>query len=248
MITKIFTAVAALLLISTGQAVAGGETWSFTAQEIEAAYKYQENHGERLRHPLKPNDCREGKTEFRASYQGVQFTAPCSFVREITRHLKEILELGAAKHIFPLDVGYARLAVPSDIWKNKYSALAWNKALPAFLSDPSLIALYYTAGHLESDPKTAHAETGAMGRMAKRTVLASFDGKPIVILPPNSMNAAYEVPAGYELFVTVQLLAQRLGEMEFLSGEKPVVFDMSFDDDSAIELPQWQADHCQPIQ
>jgi hypothetical protein len=142
---------------------------------------------------------------------------------------------------FPLDVGYARLAVPSDIWKNKYSALAWSKALPAFLSDPSLIALYYTAGHLESDPETARAETGAMGPMAKRTV-------PIVILPPNSNSAGHEVPAGYELSVTVQLLAQRLGELEFLSGEEPVVFDMSFDDDSAIKLPQWQAVHCQPIQ
>lgn len=60
MITKIFIAAAALLMISTGRAIAGGGTLYFTAQEIEAAYKYQEDHGERLRHPLKPNDCHEG--------------------------------------------------------------------------------------------------------------------------------------------------------------------------------------------
>ncbi len=235
MITKMFITIAALLFISTAQAVAGSERQYFTAQEIEADYNYQVNYGERLYHPLKLNGCREGQTEFNASYDGFDFAAPCRFVREITRQLKEILERGAAKYIFPLDLGYARLAVSSDIWKNKYSDLAWDKALPRLLSDPSLIALYFTSGHVESDPATT--KTNAGSAMAKRTILASFDGKPIVILPADPMNSGPEAPPGYELSVTVKFLAHRLGEMEFLMREKPVVFDMSFDDGSAVKLP-----------
>ena len=32
-------------------------SWYFTAEEVEAAYQYQQNYGERLRAPLRAADC-----------------------------------------------------------------------------------------------------------------------------------------------------------------------------------------------
>ena len=45
-----------------------------------------------------------------------QFVAPCRFVGETIRQLRELLESGAAKYLFPLDVDAADLAVPVDVY------------------------------------------------------------------------------------------------------------------------------------
>ena len=68
---------------------------------------------------------------------------------ETTRHLKEMLAVGAAKYLFPLDADHAHLAIPMELWATKYSKLPSEQILSALLREPQLVALYHTAEHLE---------------------------------------------------------------------------------------------------
>jgi hypothetical protein len=96
-------------LNSTGPALGMDNGWYFTSVEIANAYRYQERFGHRLRHPLKPHGCYYGQSEFIASFQGKEFVAPCRFITESTRQLKQMLENGAARYLFPLDADHAHL-------------------------------------------------------------------------------------------------------------------------------------------
>jgi hypothetical protein len=91
------TIVGLVILLSTVSAAFAVDQWYFTAEEIEVAYRYQQNFGRRLRHPLKPQNCYFGETEFTASFQGKEFFAPCRFIHRTTNHLKVMLENGAAR-------------------------------------------------------------------------------------------------------------------------------------------------------
>jgi len=71
-------------------------TWFFTSEEITAAYQYQQNYGERLRAPLRATDCAFRDGEFTTFYRGARFRVPCRFITEVTRHLKQMLDVGAA--------------------------------------------------------------------------------------------------------------------------------------------------------
>ncbi len=223
-----------LFLNSAGPAVGVDSDWYFTSTEIDAAYRYQEKFGSRLRNPLKPNRCYYGESEFVASFQGKQFVAPCRFISETTRHLKQMLEDGAARHLFPLDADHAHLSIPRDLWVEKYSKLSIGDALPKLLREPKLIALYHTAEHLAvTDLKTGKEVPPSVEWRAKRNVVGFFDGSPMKILPPLAEGTARDKPDHYENVAAVYFLAHRLGEIVFSANAKAVSIDISFDEDSS---------------
>src|SRR4030095_1579616 len=152
-----FVGVAVVLAASLGQSFAKDDRWFFTANEMADAYRYQQQFGARLRHPLEAQACLQGKKDLAASYQGRRFTAPCRFVGETIRQLKELLESGAAKYLFPLDVDSADLAVPADVYVSKYKQLPREEILPALLHEPTLVAIYHQAAHL--NPEVGNKES-----------------------------------------------------------------------------------------
>ncbi len=226
----IFPIIAVVLAIAERPVYPGEDTWAFTANEMAVAYRYQEAFGKRLPHPLRPEECLFGKTDFIASCQGKEFLAPCRFIHETVRHLKEILKMGAGTYLFPLDVGYADLAVPRDLWENKYSKLSSQEILAVLLRDSSLVAVYRTA---------AHAKVSTSGRSMTRaktashkSVLAFYDGQPVAILTHSSESLRRRETDRYRTSATVYFLAHRFGEILFTVDGKPVMLDMSFDHDA----------------
>ncbi len=232
---KFFFAIAALLVFSGGQTHAGDDPWYYTAKEMEIAYKYQQDAGERLGHPLNPEPCLLGKQEFVASYHGKQFSAPCRFITETIRHLKEILGQGAARYLFGLDVDRAYLAVPEELWEKKYSKLPAGEILPAMLREPSLAAMYHPAGHLLiSDSKTDRLDPIVPIWNGKNDVVAFYDGSPVMVLLPDANGFRHGDPAHYTTRATVYFLANRLGEVLMTVDAKTFIFDISFDDEAAV--------------
>ena len=222
------------VLNSVGLVLGIDSGWYFTPVEIENAYRYQEQFGSRLRHALKPHGCYYGNSEFVASFQGKQFHAPCRFITETTRHLKQMLENGAARYLFPLDADHAHLAVPTELWAETYSKLSVGEVLPALLREPKLIALYHTAEHLTiADPTNVAAKDATAKWRAKRNVLGFFDGSAVKILPSPADGMAHALLEHYENVGTVYFLAHRLGEIVFSANAKAVTFDISFDEDSS---------------
>jgi hypothetical protein len=115
------------------------------------------------------------------------------------------------------------------LWDKKYSKLAKDEILPALLREPSLVALYHTAEHLEPNHHGQVSIANIWG--ANRSVLGFFDGRPNEILPslPDS-SAGYE-PMGYRWFRGFTFLAQSLGELQLVANGAAIPFDISFDDD-----------------
>jgi hypothetical protein len=227
-------AISLLLSFSASPAQADGGSWFFTAQELEIAYRYQERFGKRLHRPLKPVACFNGNTEFLASFEGKEFLAPCSFIIETIRHLKQILEKGAAKYLFPLDADHAHLAVPLDVWNTKFRDADPRQILPALLREPTLLALYHTAEHLtELNPKTGKLNADARLWKQKRNVIGFYDGRSIIIMPPQPHHSGSPTPDGYHSCATLHFSAHRLGEVIFVAKGKAVAIDLSFDNDLA---------------
>ena len=104
---------AMLLGATSAAAQSSRESWYFSAAEIGAAYQYQETYGGRMRNPLPAFGCMTGKAVFAATYRGVPVQVSCPFVNEVTRHLKDMFDIGAARYLFPLDADHAHLAVPA---------------------------------------------------------------------------------------------------------------------------------------
>lgn len=223
-----------VLLGSSVPALAMEAGWYFSPQEIAAAYSYQERFGGRLRHPLKPHACYHGESEFAASFQGKKFVAPCRFVTETTRHLKQMLEDGAEHYLFPLDADHAHLSIPRELWVEKYRTLSIGDGLVQLLREPKLIALYHTAEHLMIADLDSDSTSGSTHEWrAKRNVLGSFDGSRVKILPPLADGTAYDRPEHYANVGTVYFLAHRLGEIVFSAKGRAVSLDISFDEDSS---------------
>jgi len=227
-----------LLLGSTVPAIGMDGGWYFTPAEIESAYRYQEHHGRRLQHPLKPSGCYAGQSDFVASFQGKEFSAPCRFITETKRHLKFILEQGAAKYLFPLDADHAHLTLPKELWVGKYSKLTGQEFLSQLLREPKLVALYHTAEHLAgADPKTGKESRLSKEWRAKRNVMGFFDGSPLKILAPRPDGSSQDGPEDYENVGTVHFLAHRLGELAMAANGRGIAFDLSFDEDFAVVAP-----------
>lgn len=232
-VTKLLIAVAALIAVSKGQVLSGDALWFFTANEIAVAYRFQQHYGARLRYPLKPEGCLYGREEFTATFQGVRFPAPCRFVTETIRHLRQILEAQAANYLFPLDLDNGRLGVPSELWKTKYSKLSGVEQLMALLREPSLIALYHTAEHLKPE---ADASSAGRENWQKKSLLGFYNGQPMKSLSRRSEAAPASPPEGYTLLNDFKILAHYLGEMQLVTHGTVVTFDISFDDDRAAEV------------
>ncbi len=153
--------------------------------------------------------------------------APCRFVSETTRQLRELLESGAAKYLFPLDVDYADLAVPRDVYESKYKQLAHGEMLPALLREPALVAIYHTALHLRPEPSSKAPTISVWGD--KRTVIGFYDGRPNQLLSRRKDEAGYHEPEGLVRLASFAILSHFLGELTFVAGESVVTFDLSFD-------------------
>ncbi len=99
---------------------------------------------------------------------------------ETKRHLKAMIEDGAARYLFPLDADHAHLAIPTEIWQTKYRDLPASELLVQALREPQLVALYHTAEHLTViDPKTGIELSQDKDCRAKRNVLGFFDADRI---------------------------------------------------------------------
>jgi hypothetical protein len=225
-----FISVAFVVAASFGQSFAKDE-WFFTANEIGNAYRYQQQFGARLRNPLEPQTCLQGKKDFAASFQGRTFVAPCRFLGETIRQLRELFESGAAKYLFPLDVDSADLAVPADIYGSKFKQLPQEEILPALLREPTLVAIYHTAVHL--DPEVGHnkSEVSVWGKT--RTVAGFYNGRPNQVLSPRSDGGVDYEPERWVRLGSFTMMGHFLGELTFVANDTVVTFDLSFDNDRA---------------
>jgi len=206
--------------------------WYFTADEVEAAYQYQQNYGERLRAPLRAGECVFRNVEFSANYRGTKIAVPCRFVTQVTRHLKEMLDGGAAKFLFPLDADHAHLGVPKEAWNQKYKDLPVEQLFAALVRDPGLVALYHTAEHLRvTDRKTGALNSDAKKWQDKRNVIGYFDGRPNKILPAQPNGQGASMPEEYYSYSGFTFLASPRGELFLSLGTSMVTFDVAFDAD-----------------
>ena len=205
-------------------------SWFFTSEEVAAAYQYQQNYGERLRFPLRAAPCLFRGGEFATSYRRNPLAVSCRFVLEVTRHMKEMLDAGAAKFLFPLDADHAHLGVPMEVWNNKYKNLPLEQVFPAILREPGLVALYHTAEHLRvTDRKTGAVDAEAKAWQEKRNVLGYFDGRPIKILQPDPKGSGVAMPEDYYSYGGFSFLASPRGELYLASGLNMITFDIAFD-------------------
>ena len=212
-----------------GQSFAKDDMWFFTAKEIADAYRYQQQFGARLHNPLAPEACWHGQMEFVASSQGRRFAAPCRFISETTRQLRELLESGAAKYLFPLDVAYADLAVPADIHEAKYQQLSSAEMLPALLREAGLVAIYHTALHLAPEL----SNKGSISVWDEKRIVAGFyDGRRNQLLT-RRQDGGYDDAVGLVRVGRFAVLSHILGELTLVAGETVVTFDLSFDNDRA---------------
>lgn len=221
----------AMLLGATSAAAQSfRESWYFSAAEIGAAYHYQETYGGRMRNPLPAFGCMTGKAVFAATYRGVPVQVTCRFVNKVTRHLKDMLDIGAARYLFPLDADHAHLAVPADVWEEKYNKLSSAQLMVALLSEPKLVALYHTAEHLEPAPKANGTDDAGVRRWREqRNVLGFFDGRPLQVLPPHPEGFGVGLPDGLVSYGGFNFLASQRGELMILQGQRAIAFDVSLE-------------------
>ena len=225
-----FTAVVIFLSACYGLAYAQADPWFVTANEMEIAHNYQVNFGQRLLHPLNPSNCLYKNGDVVASYRGKPILVPCRFINETTRHLKELVQTGAAKYFFPLDVDRADLAVPAELWESKYRRMPLDEILPALLSEKSMVAVYRTAMHLSIvDAKTGNIDPVAKAWQQKSHVLGFYNGRLTTILPSHPESRGTREPQGYRTCASVYFVAHRLGELVFMVDERVFVLDLSFD-------------------
>jgi hypothetical protein len=218
------------LSLATVSATPYRDSWYFSREEIESAYRYQLNFGERINNPIKGRKCLFGEKDIRVAHRGREFSLGCRFVTQTIGHLAAMLNVGAARFLFSLDADHAHLGVPTTIWRDKYANLSPNEILPAMLQDSSLVALYHTAEHLTpTDPKTGKPERKDREWKDKRNVIGYYDGRPIEILPPHPGGAGVGLPESYRSYGGFRFLASPGGQLNLFHKSGVVVFDISLD-------------------
>ena len=217
-----------VVFIDSPQAEPQHNPWYFNSREIAAAYRYQEKFGKGLRHPLPARRCLYGAKEFSTWYFEKYIALPCRFVTESLRHLREILESGAARYLFPLDLDHAHLAIPKSLWEKTYSRLPSESILPAMLKDRRMVALYHSAEHLSiQDSRTGKIDSAVREWQAKRNILGFYDGRPIVILPPHPEGQGVGVPEKYYGYGGFDFLASPHGRLAVLLENRAVIIDVT---------------------
>jgi hypothetical protein len=239
---RAFVAVLALGIALPVEAQIDHDSWYFTAQEIEIAYRYQEHFGERMPRPVRGRECALGAKEFTATRNGFEFLTPCRFITETVRHLKEMISAGAARYLFPLDADHAHLAVPLRLWESKYSNLPGEELLPALLREPELAALYHSAEHLTVlEAPNKKIDAGSKAWKEKRNIVGYYDGRPIKVLPPDPRGIGLGIPPPYYSVGAFSFLASPKGELNILLPGRVITFDITFDIDGgetqAVRLP-----------
>ncbi len=220
---------------SIAAAQSARDSWHFSAAEIGAAYQYQESYGGRMCNALPAFSCVTGKADFATTIHGVPVRVDCRFVNQVTQHLKGMLDIGAARYLFPLDADHAHLAVPADVWSEKYEKLSPAQLMAALLNEPKIVALYHTAEHLEPEARSKASEDAAVRRWREqRNVLGYFDGRPLQVLPPHPEGFGVGLPDGFVSYGGFNFLASPRGELMILQGQRVISFDISL----AMEEPE----------
>jgi hypothetical protein len=220
-----------MLALSFGRAFAQDDRWFFSADEIANAYRYQQQFGARLRNPLEPQACFQGESEFSAFHHGRRFAAPCRFVGETMRQLKELLESGAARYLFPLDLASADLAVPATVYESKYAGLPREDVLPALLNEPTLVAIYRTAMHL--CPEGGVREAGLRAWGEARIIAGFYDGRRNEMLAPRSDGKSDYETVGLVRVGDFAMMGHFLGELTLVANDAVITFDLSFENERA---------------
>jgi len=224
----------ALLFVLTNVSATGAQPnlnpWYFTAKEIQIAYRYQHNFGKGLIRPLKASSCLFGASYFNAEIYGEKQRLPCRFIKQTLRHLKEILQAGAARYFFPLDLNHAHLAIPKSSWLEKYEKLPSSQILPAMLNDPKLVALYHSAEHLKAvDSRTSEVTPAVRQWRNKRNILGFYNGRRIKILPPHPEGAGVSVPTNYWGYSGFEFLATHKSNLPIILEKSSVAVDIKLD-------------------
>ncbi len=247
MVRTLVLALGFLAIAGPGQTQIDKDSWYFTAQEIEIAYRYQELFGERMPRPVRGRDCAFGDKEFSATRNGLEFRAPCHFITETVRHLKEMIIVGAARYLFPLDADRGHLAVPLSSWQSKYIHLSGDDLLPALLWEPELAVLYHSAEHLIVGSQSVKGDPGTKAWKEKRNVVGHYDGRPIKVLQPDPRGIGLNIPPPYYSLGGFSFLASPKGELNILLPGRVITFDISFDIDGgenqSIRLPVRAVSH-----
>jgi hypothetical protein len=226
------TVLVVLLSISTGHTACRNNSPSLTANQSEIASGYREQFGQPLFGHLKAVDCFSGRTEFVASLYGKTFLAPCRFITETTRHLKEMSESEGGNSLSPIYWDHAHLAVTSELWEQKYRKLPNDQILPVMLRDPSLVAIYHAACNLPIvDHKTARGAAETKEWDKRRQVLGFYDGRAVQDLPSLKRGYGLDQPQHYISSTWFYISPHPFGELAFSVKGTSMAFDISFDDD-----------------
>lgn len=187
----------------------------------------------RLSRPLNPATCFSGSTEFVASWRGKKFLAPCRFIHETIRHLRALSDMGRTQLIFPLHTDHVHLAVPAELWEEKYYGAPEDESLATLLWESRLVAVYHANDALTlADSKGPRVEANKSHAYLNRQVLGYYDGRVIEILPArvNALANRYRSVAWF------YFLPRRLDELTAFSPGEAVAFDISFDHDLPSEF------------
>jgi hypothetical protein len=206
-----------------------GDDWLMAIPTM-AADRNDAQSGTRLSRPLNSTACFSGSSEFVASWQGKKFSAPCRFIHETIAQLRAVSELGSTKLTFPVRTDHVHLAVPSEIWEEKYSRLPKDEILSALLRESRLVAVYHATDGLRlADSKVAGARPNQRQPYDNRQVLGYYDGRVIEILPARANVLAHR----YRSVAWFYFSPRRLDGFTGHSGGDAVTFDISFDHDHA---------------
>jgi hypothetical protein len=229
------TVLVVLLSLSTGHAACRSNPSSLTPiNQNEIASGYREQFGQPFSRHLKAVDCFSGRTEFVTSVHGKTFLAPCRFITETTRHLKEMSQSEGGNSLSPIYWDHAHLAVTSELWEQKYRTLPNDQILPVMLRDPSLVAIYHGTCSLPIvERKTAGGTPKAKEWDKKRSVLGFYDGRAMENLPILKRGYGLDQPQHYIAFTWFYISPHPFGELAFSVKGTSMAFDISFDDDVA---------------
>jgi hypothetical protein len=189
--------------------------------------------GKRLSRRLNPAACFSGSTEFVASWRGKQFVAPCRFIHETIGHLRAVSDLGGVQPRYPLHTDHVHLAVPAELWEEKYYGGPEDESFSTLLRESRLVAVYHANDALTlADSEEAEADANKRRPYVNRQVLGYYDGRVIEILPArvNALANRYR-SVGWFYF-----LPRGSDEPTAFSPSESVGFDISFDHDLTIEL------------
>ena len=103
--------------------------------------------------------------------------------------------------------------------------------MPSLLGEPTLVAIYHTAVHLNPEVGNNGSDTNAWGK--KRTVAGFYDGRPNQVMSPRSDGRVDHELEGLVRLGSFSMMGHFLGELAFVANDTVVTFDLSFDNDRA---------------